>query len=433
MKRENHEKANSSQSSEAKLGRGFNILWSAAIATNMADGLARTAAVLIAATLSRDPFLVSMISALGMLPWLLFAIPAGGVIDRYDRRKIMAISNILRTALLFFAVALIAFGQLTIWWLYIIVLLFGVGEVFADNANNAIVPQLVGRKKLFRANSRIQGAQVAVDTFVATPISGLLFAVLMSLPLAIAGLGYLASVILVLMLPLAVARPSDQQHNAQQKPQVSAREGFRFIWNHRYLRLMTVMTCLTGFFFAMSNATAVLYFLQLGVPEAYIGFAVTTIGVGALLGAVIASRLIHRFGVGQVMWLGLSLGAITMIPVALFQNLASVLIFFAFCSFGVSLWNVGWGSMRQMVTPERLQGRVFGINRTFIWGIQPLGTLIGGALGWITLTTPILIGAIGSTIVVALFAKIVLSSTTLAEEHNTETGSIAIPEPAPGS
>src|SRR5689334_25347273 len=109
------------------LGAGFGRLWTAAIASNLADGLGRTAVPLIATTLTRDPALIAGLTAVTFLPWLLFGIPAGMLLDRVDRRIAMAVANSLRFAVAALLALLITADALTIWWLYACVLLFGLG------------------------------------------------------------------------------------------------------------------------------------------------------------------------------------------------------------------------------------------------------------------------------------------------------------------
>lgn len=78
------------------LGRDFGKLWTAAAFSNLADGVGRTAVPLIATTLTRDPLLISVIGALAFVPWLVFGLPAGMIVDRFDRRLVMAIANTIR-------------------------------------------------------------------------------------------------------------------------------------------------------------------------------------------------------------------------------------------------------------------------------------------------------------------------------------------------
>src|SRR6478735_11995441 len=161
--------------SRAPLGRDFGKLWTAAAFSNLADGLGRTAVPLIATTLTRDPLAISVIGALAFLPWLIFGLPAGMIVDRFDRRIVMAVANTVRGGA---ALALAVFtvtGTLSIWALFAGTLVFGLGETLFDNATNAVIPGVVKREQLDRANGWMQAAQVTIDSFIATPIGGVLF------------------------------------------------------------------------------------------------------------------------------------------------------------------------------------------------------------------------------------------------------------------
>jgi MFS family permease len=163
---------------------------------------------LIAITLSSDPLVISVLSALAFVPWLVFGLPAGMIVDRLDRRYVMALANVIREAWRCGSPILGASGSLSLWALFVGTLVFGLGETLFDNATNAVIPGVVERDQLDRANGWIQAAQVTVDSFIATPISGILFAVSLALPLWIGSAGYLVPVVLALLLPLSAARAS---------------------------------------------------------------------------------------------------------------------------------------------------------------------------------------------------------------------------------
>ena len=168
--------APSSVQGRVPLGRDFGKLWTAAAFSNLADGVGRTAVPLIATTLTRDPVAIAAVGALAFVPWLFFGLPAGMIVDRFDRRRVMASANVLRGGVAVALAALTATGHLELWHLLVATVVFGIGETLFDNANNAVIPSLVGKAGLDRANSRIQAAQITIDSFVAQPIAGVLFA-----------------------------------------------------------------------------------------------------------------------------------------------------------------------------------------------------------------------------------------------------------------
>src|SRR3954467_3099486 len=202
------------------LGAGFGRLWTAAIASNLADGLGRTAVPLIATTLTRDPALIAGVTAVTFLPWLLFGIPAGMLLDRVDRRIAMAVANSIRFAVATVLALLITTDTLTIWLLYACVLAFGLGETVFDNATSTVVPALVTRDQLDRANGRMQSAEITIQQFVATPVAGFLFAVAIVLPIWLTGAGFLGAGLPALSFPVAPAHaPHGRNSGAQEEPQ----------------------------------------------------------------------------------------------------------------------------------------------------------------------------------------------------------------------
>lgn len=407
------------------LGRDFGKLWTAAAFSNLADGLGRTAVPLAATTLTRDPLLISVIAALAFVPWLVFGLPAGMIVDRFDRRVIMSLANTIRGAVAVWLALLASTGTLTLWALFVGTLIFGLGETLFDNATNAVIPGVVGRDQLDRANGWMQAAQITIDNFVATPIAGVLFAVSLGLPLWAGSAGYLIPIVLALLLPLSAARPL--RRNAEDiamttagdvaagvvaepltagdpTPHVGTREAVLYLWRHRYLRAMVVFTSLIGSLLSFAQAVIILFFLEtMGVNVAAIGFITAGIGVGALAGSLVSPQLVARFGRGRVMLGAVLMTGIMLLLTGLAPEVWTAVLTFSLSAGAVAVWNVPWGSLRQQIVPPEIFGRVLGVIRTATWGLFPVATLIGGWVGRSDLRLPFWLG--GAVVVVAsLFA-----------------------------
>ncbi|KAA9150662.1 MFS transporter [Microbacterium lushaniae] len=400
------------------LGPDFGKLWTAAAFSNLADGIGRIAVPLVATTLTDDPLLIALLAAVSFLPWLVFGLPAGMIVDRFDRRIVMAIANGLRAAVALWLALYALWGALDITTLLIGTLLFGLGETLFDNATNAVVPGVVGRDQLDRANGRIQTAQVTIDSFVAAPVGGVLFGVAITVPLWAGAVGFVVPVLLALLLPASAARPLRGPVPAPDvettgpaatpvaaqlpHPSVPAREAIRYLWRHRYLRAMVVFTSVIGSALTFAQATMVLYFLdEQHVPPAAIGFVTAGIGVGALLGALVAARLVERFGRGAVMFSANLVCAVGLACTWLAPGPLPAAASYAVFAFAVSLWNVPWGALRQQIVPGHLFGRVLGVNRMLTWGLFPVATVIGGWVARFDLRLPFAIAA-GIVLVAAL-------------------------------
>ena len=361
---------------------------------------------LIATTLTRDPFLIAAFGAVAFLPWLVFGLPAGMLVDRFDRRWVMAIANTLRAGTALVLAVLTVTGHLTIWSLLVATLIFGIGETLFDNATSAIVPTVVERASLDRANGFMQAAQVTIDSFIATPIGGVLFAVSLALPLWTGGFAYVIPVALAVLLPLVAARPFQEPSagDVTPAPGAPAGEAVLYLWRFRFLRSMVLFTLVVGSAFAFAQAPTILFFLdEMQVAPAAVGFVTAGIGVGALAGSLCASRLVDRFGRGRVM-LGANLvAAVGLAGVGLAPEVITAVAAYALMAFAVSVWNVPWGALRQAIVPNRLFGRVIGIIRTVTWGVFPAATLLGGWVARHDLRLPYLIGAT-VTLIAALAA-----------------------------
>lgn len=384
------------------LGPVFGRLWSAAILGNLADGIGRTAIPLIATTMTHDPFLISGITAVSFLPWLLFGLPAGILLDRVDRRVAMAAANGLRVAMALAVAIALTTGTLTIWLLYACILLWGIGETVFDTGTNAVIPSTVPRRGLERANGRIQGAQLVLETFIGSPISGLMFAAAIALPVWSTAAGFAASGILALLLPASIAyaaRDTNSGGNASvggmRRIVGDARESLTFLWHHRLLRSLVLLTTCVGAMLSFGQASEVLYFLQTqSVPPALFGAVTAVIGAGALCGSLSASALVRVFGRGRVMASATLMGGVGLALVGLAPGLVTALIAYALSALAISVWNVPWASVRQELIPGHLLGRTIGFIRSMTWGVIPIATMLGGLVARIDLRLPFLIGGI---------------------------------------
>lgn len=384
------------------LGPAFGNIFTANLASSLGDGIARTAVPLLAARLTTDPVLISVIAALAMLPWLFFAIPSGIIIDRIDRRRALALAQAVRTGLGVLLVVLVATDQLTIWWLYIVIFVYGAFETLYDGAIRAVVPSIVGRENLPRANARIEGGELVVQNFIAGPVTSTLFAVSVLIPLGLNGLVFALAGALALALPLAAS--GRQFDHPDAGPRVAwyrqFADGFRFILGHRMLRTLWFLTIFIGIMTSAATATFVLYVLEtLGVPEIWFGVFMITGAVGGIIGSMLADGLKRLWGAGTTMAIMAVLTGASFAFAGFVPTVWGGAVGFAVSSLAVTTWNILIMSLRQSIIPGGLLGRVHGAWRTLLWGTMPIGSLIGGAIASVSLTLPLIIG--GGAVVLA--------------------------------
>lgn len=415
------------------LGRSFANLFTANLASSLGDGIVRTAMPLLAARLTNDPFLVGAVAALALLPWLFFAIPSGILIDRIDRRRALALAQAVRTALAVLLFLLVATGQLTIGWVYFVVFVYGAFETVYDGAVRAVVPGLVDRVNLPRANSRIEGGELVVQNFVSGPVTSVLFAVSVLIPIGINGLVFAFAGALALLLPQAAS--GSQFTDAAGEPRVAwyrqLVDGFRFIMANGMLRTLWFFSTFVGIVSSAASASYVLFVLDtLGVPEAFYGVFLLSGAVGGLVGAVLTSGIKRLLGAGLAMAISSTISGLAFVFMGLVPVLWAALLGTALSSLGVTVWNVLVMSLRQSVIPGRLLGRVHGTWRTLLWGTMPLGALIGGLIARADLTLPLIIGGGLDALASIVFFRFVMSLPNPEDVHSGDQHSGDEPDDA---
>lgn len=391
-----------------RLGAEFGKVFTANLSSSLADGIARTAIPLLAVQLTDDPLLVSGIAALQMVPWLLFAIPAGLIVDGVDRRKALAVSNALRTLLAVALLVLAATGTLSIWSLYVVIFLYGVGETVYDGAIRAVVPSLVPKALLPRANGRIEAAENVVQNFLAGPVTSLLFAVTVLIPLGVNALAFALAAGLALALPVAAsgrqfALPKPEKREPWHR---QLGEGYRFIFGNRMLTTLLFLSTFIGLMFSAATATFVLFLVdELGLPEEFFGLFMLSGALGGIVGSLLAPWLTSRFRAGPTMAVANLVASAPLVVLWFLPNLWAAGAVYFVTALGVIVWNVLVMSLRQSIIPGRLLGRVHGSWRTILWGSMPVGSLLGGLLARADITLPFLVGGGLATLAGILFFR----------------------------
>jgi Na+/melibiose symporter-like transporter len=414
------------------LGSAFANIFTANIASSLGDGIARTAALLLAARLTHDPLLVAGVGALALLPWLFFAIPAGILIDRIDRRRALALANTVRTFLAVALGLLVATNTLTIWWLYLVIFIYGAFETVYDGAIRAIVPSIVEKGNLPRANSRIEGGELVVQNFLSAPFTSVLFAISVLIPLGVNAAAFALAVVLAILLPKAASGSQFTDQPAAERTAWYRQfvDGFRFIIANRMLRTLWFFSTFIGIVTTAATASLVLFVLtRLGVPEALFGVFLLSGAVGGIGGSIIASRLKVRWGAGLTMAIMSVIDGVTLILVGVLPNIWVAAIAFALSSASITIWNILVMSIRQSIIPGRLLGRVHGTWRTLLWGTMPLGAVIGGLIARIDLALPFIVGGVLATLATVAFFRFL---TTLPNPEDAGEEIDALPLETPG-
>jgi MFS family permease len=396
------------------LGPSFNRLWSASLASNLADGIFKTSAPLLAATLTKDPIVISLMAALVMLPWLLFAIPIGGIVDRIDRRLLLASANAVRFLMAAYLATMIALDLITIPVLYFVVFVFGIAEVLYDTTAQSMIPQILEPKNLERGNARLEIGAVTVGEFIGAPISGILFAVAIAIPFFVGGAGVLVAGILVLTIPgnfkKLMKLNENQAPMAQTKFWSDIRFGIGYLYNHKVLLKLVLFTSTLGFFWAATGSTMVLFLTQtLEVTPAFFGFVFTVPAIGAIIGSITGPKISAKYGRTNVM----AFAIVTSSAITVATGLSPTVYFFV--AFGlinaitITWWNILLMSSYHQIIPNELFGRIHGTRRTLVWGMMPIGSIAGGVIAQFGLRMPYLIAGSISLLIAVIGIKFIIS------------------------
>lgn len=357
--------------------RNYRLLFTAGVMTNLGDGVVALALPWLATMLTRDPLAIAAVAAAGRLPWLVFALPAGVIVDRADRRRLIARADLMRAGLVLaiLGLALGAPGPGAVWALVGLAFLLGSAEVLRDNAAQTILPALVDPADLEAANGQMWSAEQLTGQFIGPPLAGVLIGLGIALPFGLdaAALVLAAGLVWLIALPREVRAP--------QRFGPALAEGIAYMRADRPLLRLAVVLGLVNFL-AMGTMTVQVLFAQdvLGLTAAAYGLVLSVAAAGAIAGSLLAPQLIRGIGAQRCLYLALAVWAAIYGVIGLTGSgpvmAASLFVFMA----GSMLWNVITVSWRQRRIPGPVLGRVNSIYRFFGWGSMPLGALAAGAL-----------------------------------------------------
>lgn len=359
------------------LGAPFWSLFAAGSTSSLADGTIRAALPLLAASLTRDPLLISALTAAGFLPWLLFSLLSGAVVDRVDRRRAMAAADLARAAGVGLLGAAVVLDVASIGLVYAAAFALTTARTVHDSAARATLPQLVRPDQLESGNSLIATEETVCGSFLGAPIGAALVAAAVALPLLTTSVAYTAAAILV----LSIRRDLRPARSGTASLRTDVRQGVRWIWRHRLLRDLTLVTAVLAVGLYMTSAVLVLYVLEtLGVAPATFGLFMVCAGAGSLAGGLGAPRIRVLLGRRRALVGAALLGAVATLSMGLTTTPVVGGALFALVAFGGTVWDVLAMSLRQVLVPEELFGRVQGAYRTAVWGVIPVASVIGGAV-----------------------------------------------------
>ena len=384
-----------------RLGRDFRYLWYSSTIGNLGDGILLSAGPLLVASLTREPFPVAMAVLAQRLPWVVFGVVAGAIIDRLDRRRLIIVVDLLRAVVLLLLMAIVATGHVNLTTIYVAMFLIGTAETFADNAGMVYMAVVVPKAELGMANARMFGSFTVTNQLVGPPLGALLFTVGMALPFGLNGVCFLLSAAVVARM---VPRPAVPREADSRSLRNEVSEGLRWLWSHPPVRTLAIMITIFNITFGASWSVLVLYaYEHLGLDEFGFGLFLTVSAVGGLIGSGSFGFLERRFPYAVLLRVGLVIETLTHLCLALTSTPAVAALVMTIFGAHAVVWGTTSATVRQRAVPERLLGRVTSVYMLGSIGAIAIGTLLGGAFAqrW-GILAPFWFAFVGSAITTAL-------------------------------
>jgi MFS family permease len=379
--------------------RDFMLLWTGAGFAQLGAKMSVIAFPLLLIWHNGTTLGAGLVAFAGLLPTLVLQLPAGVLVDRWDRRKLMiACDTVAATSMLSVAV-LLMFDVVWLPHLFLVNFLEGTCMIFYLLAERAAVKNVVAPQHVSSAISQNEARGRAAG-LLGQPAGSGLFAVLWWLPFAATAVGHLVALTNLTMVKkkfqtARVARPLNLKRDIG--------EGVRWLWGQKFLRSATVLVAATNFLAQIVNMTPILVIKNLGGSAALTGLVGTVGGLGGVCGALFGAVLLRKMSLGGLMLLDLATRSV-LIPVMAFTTVLPLLFVpFALMSFTGATMNVGAGAYMARIVPDEIQGRAMSAVLLTSWGANSAGAVVAGVLLTVLSTTATLL-CVGAVLVVILVA-----------------------------
>ena len=404
----------------------FVRLWLAQAISLLGSAVSFLALPLIAVSLlEATPVQMGILAAVNTLPALLLGLFAGVWVDRRRRRPILIAANIGQAVLLMVISAAAGLDALRIEYLYVLAFGLAACSLFFDVADRSLLPALIGRDQLVEGNSKLEMSRSAVAIVGPGLAGGLIQLVTAPLALLFDAVSFLASALCIASIGVSETIASIPQ--GQQSMWRAINLGLRLVRDNRGLRALTGALATSALFTSMLDAVLLLYLTrELRLQPGLIGLVFGCGSVGFLVGTLLQERATRRFGLRATLIVGLLLTAFgdLLIPTvtgATARVLVILVLFVAQFGYGVgrTTFNISQVSLRQLITPDHMQGRMNATTRFVRAGCIALGGLLGGLLGaTIGLQGALVVAAMGEALSIAwlLAPGELLTSTAAATE-----------------
>lgn len=397
------------------LHKDFRNLWFGKTSSMFGSEITILAFPLIAALyLGASPIQMGILYAAEFLPILFIGLQVGVWVDNKPKKPMLITVDLLRALLILSVPITMLFNSLSMELLYIVAFLIGVNTIFSDIGQLSYLPTIIKKEELIEGNSKMEFSDSSAS-IVGQSLGGALIQ-FFTAPIAIIITAFTFIFSAFFVSRIQTKEPTIKKTEQESKILKQIKDGLQFVYNNNTIRTITISSIIFNFFTVVMEPIFILYVTrELDLAPIFIGVIFAMSGVGALIGSFIAEPISRRFGVGPTIVITLLIAGIAslLIPLATFLPIYYSILLLIFVQIVdasmLIVHNINQRSLRTVLTPESMLGRMNASIRFCIMGIVPLGAVAGGVLGEVigTLGT-LVIGAIGVLIsgIILLLSKI---------------------------
>lgn len=380
----------------------YLLLWSGQAVSSVGTEVSQLAFPLLILALTGSPAQAGFASALRFLPYLIFTLPAGALVDRWDRKQVMLLCDTGRALSLASIPVVLALGHLTLIQLYAVSTIEGTLFVFFNLAETACLPRVVSQEQLPIATAQNSVTQ-NLSVLLGPPLGGVLYLVGQSLPFLADAISYAVSVLSLLF----IQTPFQEQRTAPSRNLWrEIQEGFQWLWHQPLIRFLAILTGGINITTSSLGLIVIVFAQHLHASPFAIGLIFAGGGVGGILGAIVTPFFQKRLHFGPMIMSTLWFWAFLWMVLAITPNVVLLSIVTGLTFAAASLYDIVQFSYRVARTPDVLQGRVSSVVRLFTFSGPPLGLALTGVLLQA-------IGIVPTILIYACFFLVIAGAATL--------------------
>jgi MFS family permease len=385
--------------------RDYLLLWSGQLVSSSGTQVSQLAFPLLILALTQSPAMAGFAGALRALPYLIFSLPAGALIDHWDRKRVMIVCDVVRVLALGSISLSLLLGYLTIFQVFAVMILEGTFFVFFNIAEISSLPRIVPKAQLPAAVSQNETTD-GITSLIGPSLGGILYSISALVPFLTDALSYTCSCISLCFI----------KTNLQEKRMIASRnlwieigEGLRWLWQQPLIRSIAILTGGINLVSSGSMLIVIILAQNIHTPPLYIGTIFAIGGLGGIVGSILAPSIQRHFTFGLVIIMTCWMMAITTLFYIFAPNWFVLGVITCFSFIIGPIYNVVQLSYRSALIPDELQGRVNSTFRLIAFGGQPIGlALIGFLIQQI--------GVIETILLCAAFRFLLAILTTLNKE-----------------